>query len=206
MTTEPRLLTRFLAVAANIGLAWFLLTRESSLAHGLGWFVAFCAIWPLINWIQAIVRTVYQSSASTTDRIMGISFRKPLGWYLHRENTSSPYLLIHVSTVDGFAPNINYHLDAGAIDAADSLHREIEESRQIEPTLGLCLPNETTVGQISGFQTSTTAFMQGRLLRFVWFALRLPRGVLILTFTMPEGCQNNLLPSFHQFVSSIRPL
>jgi hypothetical protein len=205
MQPEPSMMSRFIAFALNAGLAWFLLTRQSSLARGFGWFVAFCALWPLINWIQAIIRTVFQSSVRTTDRCSRISYRKPLGWQLVQPDVSSPYALIHVTLADEFAPNINYHLDTSTRDAEGRLHDEVESTRQIEPSVGLCLPALQTVGPHSGFQTSTTAFMQGRMLRFYWFTLALPGGVLVITFTVPDGHQHTYLSSFHDFVASIRP-
>ena len=111
------MMSRFIAFAVNAGLAWFLLTRQSSLARGIGWFVAFCALWPLIKWVQAIIRTVFQSSVRTTDLGSGISFSKPLGWQLVQPDASQPYVLIHVAHVDGFAPNISYQLDTSTKDA-----------------------------------------------------------------------------------------
>jgi hypothetical protein len=206
MTQEPTMTTRFIAFAANAALAWFLLTRQSSFARGIGWFVAFCALWPLLNWIQAIIRTIFQSSIRITDRAIGITFRQPLGWKAVQPDASAPYVLIHATAVGEFAPNINYHLDPSTKDAESRLYDEIEETRLIEPTLGLCIPTAQTVGPHSGFQTSTTAFMQGQMLRFYWFAHALPSGVLIVTFTVPEGHQNAYLPSFHDFVASIRPV
>ena len=204
MQPGPNMTSRFIAFAVNAGLAWFLLTRQSSLARGIGWFVAFCAMWPLINWVQAIIRTIFQSSVRITDRIAGITFRKPLGWQAVQPDASAPYILVHTIHIDEFAPNINYHLDTSTRDAEGRLHDEVESTRLIEPSLGLCLPAPQTVGPHSGFQTSTTAFMQGRLLRFYWFTQALPRGVLVITFTIPDGHQHTYLSSFHDFVASIR--
>ena len=171
MPSEPSITSRLIGFAVNAGLAWFLLTRQSSLARGIGWFVAFCALWPLINWVQAVIRTIFQSSVRTTDRIAGITFRKPLGWQVIQPDASSPLILFHAIPVDEFAPNINYHLDTSTRDAEGRLHHEIESTRQIEMTLGFCLPAPKTLGPHAGFQTSTTAFMQGSLLRFYWFTL-----------------------------------
>jgi hypothetical protein len=205
MSPEPSITSRFIAFAVNAAVAWFLLTRQSSLARGIGWFVGFFALWPLINWVQAIIRTIFQSSVRITDHVTGITFRKPIGWQAVQSDASAPYVLIHATAADEFSPNINYHLDTSTTDAESRLHYEVEETRLIEPSLGLCLPVPHNVGPNSGFQTSTTAFMQGRMLRFYWFAQAFPNGVLVITFTVPEGHQNAYLPSFHEFIASIRP-
>ena len=203
MPNQPSSSTRFIAFAVNLAVAWFLLTRESIVFRGIGWFVAFCLVWPLINWIQAIIRTVSQSTVRTTDSAIGISFRKPIGWQLIRPEPSAPYVLVHATPVNGFSPNINLQLDTTTRDAEGRLHAEVEETRLIEPTLGLCLPESKTVGDISGFQTSTTAFMDGAHLRFYWFTLQLPTGVLLLTLTVPEGHQHAYLTSFHDYIATI---
>jgi hypothetical protein len=205
MPPEPSITSRLIAFAVNAGLAWFLLTRQSSMARGIGWFVAICALWPLINWAQAIIRTIFQSSVRITDHNARITFRKPLGWQASRPDASAPYVLVHTIHVDEFAPNINYHLDTSTRDAEGRLHDEVESTRQIGLSLGLCLPAPQTVGPHSGFQTSSTAFMDGRLLRFYWFTHSLPGGVLVITFTVPDGHQHTYLSSFHDFVASIRP-